>query len=76
LLADGLFTKPTYANDGWLEDPTFYRDGAILLGVVSHEDEGFLNISTNELADLERLGFTLYPPATHAHLYKQPSNER
>lgn len=76
LLPDGIFTEPTYSNEGWIEDPIFYRSGEVLLGVISHEDEAFLNLSPSEASDLKDLGFALYSAATYEYLYKQPSNER
>ena len=65
LLPDGLFTEPSYSDDGWIEDPTFYRAGDILLGVVSHEHEAFLQVSPVEAEELKRLGFSLYPNAMY-----------
>ena len=61
LLANGLFTEPTGSQNGWVEDPTVYRDSDIVLGVVSHEGEAFLNVSASEAEELMRLGFVLYP---------------
>ena len=65
LLPDGIFTAPTYAHDGWIEDPTVYRAGEILLGVISHEEEAFLQISESEAAQVKELGFSLYPKAIY-----------
>jgi hypothetical protein len=65
LLLDGIFTSPTYDKDGWIEDPTVYRAGEILLGVISHEDEAFLQISESEADELRKRGFFLYPKAIY-----------
>jgi hypothetical protein len=65
LLPDGIFMRPTYAEVGWIEDPTVYRAGEILLGVISHEDEAFLQVSESEAEELRRLGFSLYPKAIY-----------
>lgn len=52
LFPDGLFTHPSYAHDGWIEDPVIYRGGALLVGVVSHEDEGFAHARPDDLPSL------------------------
>jgi hypothetical protein len=38
--------------DGWLEDLTVYRHGELLLGLVSHEREGVLRLTPEELAEV------------------------
>jgi hypothetical protein len=54
---EGLFTYMTSAHEeGWLEDPTFYRDGALFLAIVSHEREGYLELTALEAAELSALG--------------------
>jgi hypothetical protein len=54
---DGLFTYMTsYHSDGWLENPTFYREGEIMLGVVSHEGEGYLDLTALEAVQIAALG--------------------
>jgi len=61
LFPEGLFMYPTSGwEDGCIEDPTFYRRGALLLGVVSHENEGRLSITEAELADLEQAGYQMF----------------
>lgn len=65
LLVRGLFTPPSASQDSWIEDPTFYRGGDILLGVVSHEGEAFLQVSPPEADELMGLGFALYPRGVH-----------
>jgi hypothetical protein len=55
-LDEGLFTYP--AGDwptGCLENPTFYRAGEVMLGIVSHEREGILRLLTSEQADFGAL---------------------
>jgi hypothetical protein len=42
---------------GWFEDPVIYRDGNLLLGVLSHEAFAVLRISDAEVADLAAAGF-------------------
>jgi len=54
---DGLFTYPTSGwEEGCLEEPTFYRDGAIICGIVSHEREGILALTASEHAEVAALG--------------------
>jgi hypothetical protein len=54
---DGLFTYMTSAHEeGWLENPTIYRDGEILLGVVSHEQEGYLQLTALEPVQIAAMG--------------------
>jgi len=60
LLPGGLFTPPSYDEAGWLEEPTFYRHGSILLGVVSHEGYAVLTVSEHERGELLRLGVSLH----------------
>jgi len=53
----GLFTYPTGEHEGgWLEDPTFYREGEIMFGIVSHEREGYLELTTLEATQLSARG--------------------
>ena len=56
LFANGVFTKPSYGEQGWLEDPTLYRADAIILGIVSHESEGVLTLTENEHAQIAAMG--------------------
>jgi hypothetical protein len=59
--SEGLFTYPTSEWDnGCLEDPTFYRGGTLMLGIVSHEREGVLTLTAGEHDEVEGLGL-----ATH-----------
>jgi hypothetical protein len=56
-LSEGLFDYRSADWDtGWLEDLTVYRDGAVMLGVVSHEGEGVLTLSPAEHAEVAALG--------------------
>jgi hypothetical protein len=45
------------AGRGWFEDPIFYRDGALVLGVLSHEAFAVLRISVLESVRLSAAGF-------------------
>jgi len=42
---------------GWFEDPVFYREGNLMLGVLSHEAFGVLRVSAGEAARLSAAGF-------------------
>ena len=55
-LKDGLFTPPSYSEGGWLEDPTFYRNGSLILGIVSHENEGLARVTADEALQFTCLG--------------------
>jgi hypothetical protein len=58
LFPDGLFEYPAGGHpDGWLEDPAFYRQGALVLGVVSHEREGLMDLTELEWAAFSAAGF-------------------
>jgi hypothetical protein len=46
-LDKGLFRWPA-GPDGWLEDLTIYRRGELVLGLVSHEQEGVLRLTHQE----------------------------
>ena len=61
VLPDGLLAPPSYDEDGWLEEPTVYRGGEIMLGIVSHEGEGFVNLTDAERGAVEALGVRLHP---------------
>ncbi len=53
---DGLFTNRS-DDEGWFEDLMLYREGELMLGVVSHEGEGILRVTPEERQSLERDGF-------------------
>jgi hypothetical protein len=55
-MPDGLFTYES-SQEGWLEDPIFYRNGEFMLGIVSHENEGILRVTEAEKRILEAEGF-------------------
>ena len=42
---------------GWFEDPIFYREGSLVLGVLSHEAFAVLRISVIESARFSAAGF-------------------
>jgi hypothetical protein len=50
----GLFHWPA-GPDGWFEDLTVYRHGELLLGLVSHEREGVLRLTSQELVEVAAL---------------------
>ena len=55
-LSQGIFEYDPRPN-GWFEDPIFYRDGELVLGVLSHEAFAVLRLATSEAADFEGTGF-------------------
>ena len=59
-LPEGLFSSPG-GRGSILEDPTFYRKGKFMLGVVSHENEGIVHVSARECDLLTAEGFVLRP---------------
>jgi hypothetical protein len=56
LLPDGLFGYAP-AERGWFEDPVFYRDGRLMLGILSHEAFAVLRLSEAESQQLSAAGF-------------------
>jgi hypothetical protein len=56
VLPDGLFGYNP-AEGGWLEDPVFYRDGRLMLGVLTHEAFAVLRVSDAESEKLTAAGF-------------------
>jgi len=54
------FASREYDADLWLEDLTVYRDSEFLMGVLSHERRGVVRGTTEDLADLQRVGFPLH----------------
>ena len=54
-LPDGLVAEPTYSTDGWLENPRFYRNGALILGAITHETGGFVRLEQAEVELLASL---------------------
>jgi len=62
-MQDGLFTHRVDPH-GWLEDLTFFRSGQLMLGVVTHQREGVVCVTADELRELERIGFDFAPEAT------------
>ena len=43
--------------EGWFENPILYRDGELVLGVLSHEAFAILRLATSEAADFDAAGF-------------------
>lgn len=64
LLPRGLFTPPTYEEDGWLEELTVYRGGSILLGVVSFEGYAVLDVREHERVEVLGVGIPLHSSLT------------
>ena len=57
----GPFDYP-FGVEAWCEDLTLYRDGELLLGIISHEDWGLLRLSDLEVARLAAAGFPTRDP--------------
>ena len=55
-LPNGLFEYEP-RDGGWFEDPILYRDGQLMLGVLSHEAFAVLRVSDSEVAQLAAAGF-------------------
>ena len=53
---DGIFQFDP-GQDGWFENPIIYRDGELVLGVLSREAFGVLRITEAEFAELTSAGF-------------------
>jgi hypothetical protein len=45
------------AEQGWFEDPVFYREGNLLLGILSHEAFAVLRLSDVEAEQLSKAKF-------------------
>ena len=55
-LPEGFFQYDPW-QDGWFEDPILYRDGELMLGVLSHEAFAVLRLTEPESQDLDAAGF-------------------
>jgi hypothetical protein len=44
-------------DDAWFENPVLYRDGDLMLGVLSHEAFAVLRVSESEAGELAAAGF-------------------
>lgn len=53
---EGIFQYDA-SQDGWFEDPIFYRDGELILGVLSHEAFAVLRLTASESTELDAAGF-------------------
>lgn len=62
LFPRGLFDYP-FGSAAWCEDLTLYRDGNLLLGIVSHESWGLLRVTVGEAAQLALAGFPTHDPS-------------
>ena len=56
VLREGLFDYRT-SHDGWFEDPILYRNGELMLGVVTHESSAVLRLSEEEWPLFTAAGF-------------------
>lgn len=63
-VSDGLFTAPSYTATGWFEDFTIYRQGEIMLGVVSHEQLIGLRLTEREHREFSELKIESHETAT------------
>jgi hypothetical protein len=58
----GLFTYPVGEWEiGCIEDPIVYRNGDVMLGIVSHERRGVLVLTELEHAEVAALGIHIRP---------------
>ena len=55
-LPEGFFQYDP-KQDGWFEDPILYRDGELMLGVLSHEAFAVLRLADAESEALDAAGF-------------------
>lgn len=55
VLPNGIFTYDV-GSESWFEDLTIYRTGELMLGIVTHENEGVLRITPRERVELDALG--------------------
>jgi hypothetical protein len=56
VLPKGIFHCYEMGGSAWYEDLNVYREGELMLGVVSHEGEAILRISPAEQKELDALG--------------------
>lgn len=59
-LHHGVFTH-TVVPEGWFEDLILYRGDELMLGILTHEQEGVLRASAQEVLELQRMGFDFEP---------------
>ena len=57
-LPEGLFSY-SEETGGVFEDPVFYRNGELMLGVVSHEEEGIIRVTPEEYRSLRAQDFII-----------------
>ena len=55
-LLDGRLFHSPVGPEGWLEDLTIYRKSELALGLVSHEQEGALRLTEEELSEVAAMG--------------------
>jgi hypothetical protein len=49
------FLTYTPSGSSWCEDPSVFRNGELMLGIISHESEGVLRIRASEQLLLDQL---------------------
>ncbi|HJP61345.1 MAG TPA: hypothetical protein VJ865_15160 [Gemmatimonadaceae bacterium] len=55
-LPEGLFQYDPW-QESWFEDPILYRDGELMLGVLSHEAFAVLRLTDSDSHELDAAGF-------------------
>jgi hypothetical protein len=58
VLPEGVFTYDV-GSEAWFEDLAVYRQRNLMLGIISHEREGILQVTEREKAELESAGYCL-----------------
>lgn len=61
-LPEGIFGSPVLER-GWFEDLAIYRQGELVLGVISHEREGYIRVEGDDVSALRALGIPVGAPA-------------
>jgi hypothetical protein len=57
VFADTLLHYEVDMAGGWFEDPIFWRQGEVMLAVVSHEQEGALILTEAEHTEAQAIGY-------------------
>jgi hypothetical protein len=52
----GPFAYP-FGETAWCEDLILYRDGELMLGIISHEDAGLMRLTQLEVSQLSAAGY-------------------
>jgi hypothetical protein len=61
----GLFEYPASEDSGgWIEEPSFYRSGELVLSILSHESEGMIRLPVEEYHQASKeLAIVFHPSA-------------